>query len=266
MTNLLRHLAGRHGRFVLGLGVLLGAFQFLICAAVSSVNLGSVFEALTRSLPPFLQGLVSSQLTGGFSASGLVAFGWNHPVVQALGTAPAIVLASGAIAGEIETGAIELLLSQPLSRASYFIVQVVFAVAALAVVSAMGLLGTVSGQITFHMEPFGRGPLLALGADFAMLMIAAFGITLLASAFGREGGAAARIGFGIVLLSYFAQAIGKLWTKAAWILPWTLHDAFVPQKILVEHGSVGRPLAVLASVAIVTLVVAWARFRTRDLP
>jgi len=266
MINLLRHLAGRHGGFVLGLGVLLAAFQFLICAAVSSVNLGSVFESLTRSLPPFLQGLVSSQLTGGFSARGLVAFGWNHPVVQALGTAPAIVLASGAIAGEIETGAIELVLSQPLSRASYFIAQVVFAVAALVVLSAMGLLGTVCGQTAFHMEPFGHGPLLALGADFAALMIAAFGITLLVSAFGRESGAAARVGFGIVLLSYFAQAIGKLWSRAAWILPWTLHDSFVPQRILVEHGSVGRPLAVLTAVAVVTIGVAWARFRVRDLP
>jgi ABC-type transport system involved in multi-copper enzyme maturation permease subunit len=266
MRSLFGILAVRHRGFVVAAAILLGLFQFLICAAVSSVNLGGLFESVTRNLPPFLQALVSSQLLGGFSAHGLVAFGWNHPVSHALGTAPAIVLASGAIAGEIETGAIELVLSQPLSRASYFIGQILFAAASLALVSLTGLLGTVLGQRAFHMEPFGHGPLLALATDYALLMIAAFGITMLFSAWGREGGRVASAGFAIVLLSYFAQAIGRLWTRAAWILPWTLHDSFVPQKILVEHAAAGRQLAVLGSVAIVALGLAWARFRTRDLP
>jgi len=259
--NLLRHVASRHARFVLSLGVLLGAFQFLICAAVSSVNVGGALETLVRSLPPLFQNLVASQLLGGFSPSGLIAFGWNHPVAHALGAAIAIVLATRAIAG-----AIELLLSQPLSRRSYFGGHVVFAVLSVVSVSALGILGTALGQRVFGMERFGIAALLRLAGNYAALQAAVYGITLLVSSFGREAGPVSSTGYLLVVLSYFAEAIGRIWSRAAWILPWTLHDYFRPQTILVDQGGILRPLAVLGAVALAGASLAWARFRTRDLP
>ena len=265
-ANLLRHLAVRHAPFLIASAVLLAAFQFLICAAVSSVDVSGALEAMVRSLPPLLQEIVASQLFGGFTPRGLLAFGWSHPVTHALGSAVAIVLAARAVAGESETGAIELLLSQPISRGAYFAAHAGFALAAIAALSASGVLGTVVGQSVFGIERFGVGPLLRLGLAYALLQGAVFGIALLLSAFGREGGRVASGGFLIVLISYFGEAMGRLWNKAAFIRPWTLHEYFPPHDILVRGLGIGRPAAVLGSVLAVSLLLSWARFRIRDVP
>jgi ABC-type transport system involved in multi-copper enzyme maturation permease subunit len=265
-ANLLRHLAVRHALFLVASAVLLAAFQFLICAAVGSVDVSGALEALIHSLPPLMQELVASQLFGGFTPGSLLAFGWNHPVTHALGSAVAIVLAARAVAGESETGAIELLLSQPISRGAYFGTQVGFGLAAIACLSAAGVLGTVFGQSVFGIARFAGGSLLRLALAYALLQGACFGITLLLSVFGREGGRVASGGFLIVLISYFGEAIGRLWNKAAFIQPWTLHEYFPPHDILVRGVGIGRPAAVLGGVLALSLGLAWARFRTRDVP
>jgi ABC-type transport system involved in multi-copper enzyme maturation permease subunit len=266
VRNLLRRGFSRHGWLLLASTSLLAGFQFLICAALSSVDVAAALGTVLSSLPPLLREVLASQLFGGFTSSGLLAFGWNHPVAHALGAAVPIVLAATAVAGESETGAMELLLRQPISRRTYFVAQIGFSLAAILVVSAGGVLGTVIGQGVFGMERFGTGLLVRLALNYAALQTAVFSITLLLSAGAREGGPVATIGFLVVLASYFAQVIGSLWPTAAFVLPWTLHQYFSPQEILVEHAAITRPVTILAAVAASCLMLAWARFRTRGLP
>jgi ABC-2 type transport system permease protein len=266
VRNLLRSLVARHAAFVVLSGLFLAAFQYLICAAVASVDVSGALDTLLDSLPPMLQSMLSATLFGGFSVHGLLAFGWNHPIAQALGAALAIVLAAHAVAGEVETGAIELLLSQPLSRGRYFVTQAGFALAALALLSLAGIGGTLLGQRAFHVEPFAPAALMRLGWDYLLLQCAWFGITLLFSVFGREGGRVASAGFLVALASYIVQVIGQLWERAAFLAPYTLQHYFQPQDILVKGEGIAKPVAVLLGVALVTTAAAWWRFRTRDLP
>jgi ABC-2 type transport system permease protein len=262
----LRRLVERHAPLLVAAPLLLGLFQFLICAAVASANVGGAIQLLLSTLPPILQNAVSSQLLGGLTIPGLIAFGWSHPIAQALGAAVAIVLAAGAIAGEVEAGTIELVLSQPISRWRYFEAQLLFAGIALVVVSAAGIAGTVIGQRVFSLPPFGTAGLLKLGANLLALDAAIFGITLLVSAFSREGGRVATVGFLIALTSYLAQVIGSLWEPAAFVLPFTLHHYFSPRDLLVAGTSPARPVAVLVGVMAAGVAAGWGRFRRRDLP
>lgn len=264
--NLMRHLAARQAPFLLASGLLLGLFQFFICAVVTSVNIGAALQALMTSLPPALRALVETQLMGGFSAHGLLAFGWNHPVSHALGTAAAIVLAVRAVAGEIESGAVELLLSQPLSRADYFAIHVVFALLALALLSLAGMAGTLVGQAFFRMDPLRVATLGRIAGNYFLLQAAWFGMVVAFSAFAREGGRVASLGFMLALVSYFAQVIGRLWPRAAFVLPCALHSYFVPQEIVAGTASLVRPATVLLAVTGAGLVVAAWRFQRRDLP
>jgi ABC-type transport system involved in multi-copper enzyme maturation permease subunit len=266
VRNLLRSLVTRHAAFVALSSLFLAAFQYLICAAVASVDVSGALETLLESLPPMLQSMLSATLFGGFSVHGLLAFGWNHPIAQALGAALAIVLAAHAVAGEAETGAIELLLSQPLSRGRYFVAQAGFAFAALALLSLAGIGGTLLGQRVFQVEPFATAALVRLGWDYLLLQCAWFGITLLFSAFGREGGRVASAGFLVALASYIVQVIGQLWDRAAFLAPYTLQHYYQPQDILVKGEGIAKPVGVLLGVALMTTAAAWWRFRTRDLP
>jgi beta-exotoxin I transport system permease protein len=266
MIPLFQHLLRRQGPFLAVNAFLLGLFQFLICTAVSATDIGTALETLFQSLPPLMQAAIGTQFPGGLSAPGLLAFGWNHPVAHALGLAVAIVLATRAVAGEIETGSLEFLLSQPMSRAEYLGTHVAFGLLALALLSLAGMAGTRLGQAVFHMEPFPPGRLLALMLNYFVLQAAWFGVTLAFSAFGREGGRVTRLGFLVAVGSYFVQAIGQLWSDAGILLPWTLHHYFSPQGILIRGTSALRPVATLLAVTVASVGTATWRFLERDLP
>jgi ABC-type transport system involved in multi-copper enzyme maturation permease subunit len=266
MRNLLRLLLTRHATYVLVSGLLLGAFQWLICAVVSSVDVSGALGALVQSLPPLMQSMVSERFFGGFSKSSLLAFGWAHPIAQALGAALAIVLATQAVAGESEAGTIELTLGQPLARGRYLAAQVVFALAAIAFVTLAGLAGSVVGGRVYGLEPFPLAALARLGLDYLAMQTALFGLTLMFSAFGREGGRVALLGFLCALVSYLVHVIGTMWDKWKPLVAYTLHAYYVPRDILVDHAGVARPAAILFAVALAGVTAAWARLRTRDLP
>lgn len=266
MRNLLRFLAARHAGLVIVGGVLLGGFEWLICAVVASVDVSGALGTLVQSLPPLMQTLVSEQFLGDFSKSSLLAFGWAHPIAQAAGAAVAIVLAARAVAGESETGAIELTLGQPLARRAYLGAHVLFALAALLVVTLAGLTGMLAGGRAYGLEPFALRDVARLGLDYFALLVALYGLTLAFSAFGREGGRVALAGFLVALLSYLVQVIGSMWAPWERLVPYTLHAYYVPRDILAHGAGVARPVGTLLGVALAGLCVAWARLERRDLP
>lgn len=266
MLNLLRHLTARHSVFLIFSLALLGGFEYLMCAAVATVNVRGAIEELMKSVPPVVQAMVGNEFFAGLTTRGILAFGWNHPVAQALGAAVAIVLATRAVAGEIESGVMELLLSQPLSRTRYFIAQTSFAMLALATLSLVGALGTLIGQKFFRLEMFDTLSLLKLGLNFFLLQSAWFSLTLLLSVFGRESGRVASAAFLLALSSYLVQAIGTLWPAAAFLLPYSLYTYYSPQAVLVQNTLAGKSIAVLCSVVLICVGTAAWRFQRRDIP
>lgn len=266
MLNVLRQLMARHTAFVLICAVLLAGFQFLICGLVSTVDITGVLEQMKKSAPPFMQSMLGEEFFGTLTSRGMLAFAWSHPITLAMGAAIAIVLAAHGIAGEIESGTMELLLSQPLSRLSYLAAHSIFALSSLMVLSLGGIAGTIGGQNYYELRMFETGALLELSLNYFLLQCAWFGVTLVFSVFGREGGSVARAAFLLALLSYIIQVIGRLLPAASFVLPYSLYNYYSPQAILVELSPVGGSLAVLFVVFVTSLgFVAW-KFQRRDIP
>lgn len=263
---LLHLLALRHAPFVAACALLLAAFEYLICTAVFAANVSGALQAIIDSLPPLMQNLVATQFLGGLSERGLLAFGWNHPIAHALGTAPAIVLGARAVAGECEMGTLELLLAQPFSRGRYLATQACFALLALALLALVGVAGTLVGLRVQQQSPFAVPRLLGVGGNFVLLLWAWYAVTLALSAGMREGGRAAGIAFLLALLSYTGQVIGRVWPAASFLLPWTLHDYYSPPALLLGAASLARPALVLGAVTAGGLGLGAWRFRRRDVP
>ena len=265
MRNLFLRLLARNRGFVLACAWVLGLFQFLMCALVSELDLENVLAQVLAFVPPVMQGALEQVLLGG-SAHGVLAFGWDHPIAHALLAAVAIALAARAVAGEIESGVLELVLAQPLRRAGYLATQVAFALAALTFVVAAGGLGTVLGQRVFDVPAFGAGRLLPLLLDLLLLQTSLYALTLLASAWGREAGRVAVIGVLLAVVSYFISVIAGFWPRAAFLEPWSLHGWYEPRAILVG-GEVGMTAyLVLAAVTAGATSLSFWRFLRRDLP
>ena len=265
MLNVVRRLLDRYRAFLAVVMVVIAGFEVLLCAIVASVNVEAAISQIMVLAPPLLRALIEQNVPGGTPAA-VLAFGWNHPVAHALLTAVAITLAARAIAGEIENGAIELVLAQPLSRVQYLGAHVVFGLVAIAAVVAAGLAGTVIGQGYFGLASFAPGRLAKLFLGMFLLQAALYGLTLFASALGREAGRVALAGVLLAVVSFMANAIAALWDKAAFIRPWTLHGHFEPREILVQGTLAGDSVVVLVVVAVIGIAAAFARFHARDLP
>src|SRR5687768_13499681 len=145
----------------------------VLCAVVGSVDTAGAFGQMSQFAPPALRAMLEQNMGGG-SPGALLAFGWNHPVAHALLSAVAITLAARAIAGEVENGAIELVMAQPVSRAQYFTVHVLFGIAALAAILLAGLAGTALGQRIWGLEPFGLPRLAALFLNALLLQLSIY--------------------------------------------------------------------------------------------
>jgi len=266
VSNLLKRLMARHGAFLAVIAALLAGFEYLICAIVATVNVRGMLEELIKNLPPFARTLVEQQFFGGLGPAGILAFGWNHPITLALGTAVAIVLATRAVAGEIETGAVELVLSQPISRLRYFVAQVLFALLALSALIAVGACGTLLGQLVYGIHVLGAGTLFSIGLNYLLLQSAWFGITLVISVFGREAGRVAATGFVLALVSYVLQVIAQLWTKATPLHRYSVFGYYSPLDIVTRHHVPAKSAAVLLCLIIVAIALSAWRFLRRDIP
>lgn len=162
--------------------------------------------------------------------------------------------------------ALELVLSQPISRERYFAGQVVFALASLAVLGLAGGLASWIGQRVYGLDALGPGTLALLAANFFLLQAAWWGVTLLVSVFGREAGRVAFTGFLVALLSYLTQAIAGMWPAAAYLLPYSPNGYYDPRVILKAAALPVKSVAVLGGLAVAGTTLALIRFRRRDIP
>jgi ABC-2 type transport system permease protein len=265
VKNLLKRLAGRFGIFLAIAAAVLAGFEFVLCAVVSTLNVPAILGELVKSLPPLMKDLIV-QYIGGFGPADLLAFGWNHPIALAVGGAAAIVLASRAVAGEIEGGTLELVLSQPISRARYFAGQVVFGLAGLAVLTLAGAAASWLGQRVYGLDGLGLGTLALLAANFFLLQAAWFAVTLLFSVFGREAGRVGFAGFLVALLSYLVAVVAGMWPRASFLLPYSPNAYYDPRVILKAGAVPAGSVAVLGGLAVIGALLAWGRFRSRDIP
>jgi ABC-2 type transport system permease protein len=265
MRNIMRSLLGRNHLLLIASTVVLAGLEFLFCAIVASVDVEGALNQMTAFAPPLVRAMIEQNALSGSTAS-VLAFGWNHPVAHAMLTAVAITLSARAIAGEVENGAIELLLAQPVSRARYFGAHLLFGACALATVLAGGLFATALGQQVYSLHAFGWHRMAALFLNALLLQLAIYALTLLASAYGREAGRVALIGVLAAVLSYLGNAIAALWTKAEFVKPYSLHGYFDPRQILVNGHLATSSVIVLAAVATIATAAAFVRFARRDLP
>jgi ABC-type transport system involved in multi-copper enzyme maturation permease subunit len=215
----------RHWLFLTIVGVLLAGFQVLICAIVSSINIEGAIRELSQSLPPFVQTLISEQFALGLSSRGLIVFAWNHPVVHALLAAAMMLLASRAIAGEIEAGTMELLLSQPLARSTYLATQMLFALVVLLALAGTMLFGVYLGLSLFNLhQVLPWQTFLPVVANLLSLEIAIYSLTLLLSVSARESGRVVTAALLFVLISYLVQAVARLWSKIQFLANYSISN------------------------------------------
>jgi ABC-2 type transport system permease protein len=200
-----------------------------------------------------------------FTLPGALTLGLQHPLAIAFVGIFAIGSTVGAIAGERETGTLEVLLSRPISRRTLYVTLAAAAATLVGIVmlALLGgqLIGVAIQGVTDELD-LALMPLVFLNGVMMWAAFGAFGLAASVS-FDRRAPALG-LTLAYVLVNYFLEILGSLWRDAAFLQPYSLFHHFNPGKILTGDGD---PLdfLILAVAIIIPVVYALWAFPRRDL-
>jgi ABC-2 type transport system permease protein len=217
----------------------------------------------------------------------MLSIGYVHPLVQTILCIWAVGRASGAIAGEIDRGTMELLLAQPVARHRVVLAHlgvdlVVIPALCLALWAGNWAGLALFGRIAFHapateaelhVDPLVLAPGLVY---VAALVFAVSGYTMWFSSLGRFRGRVMGLAVFVTLLQFLVNTIGQLWDALAPLRPYTVFYYYQPQQVILRADWQVRPpwdglgtvngAAVLLIIGIIGYGLALWTFCRRDLP
>ena len=214
VVSLVRHSLRRWRVFLAATALLLVVFQLFMILAARSLELSGRFRFLEAVMPAFMAQW-SNMMAASFT--GVVLFGYSHPLVQIFLIAMAIGLGSEP-AAEIDTKFIDLLMSRPLPRAAPINrTLVVLLLAAVGAILCM-LAATWSGLRLFAPASARQpGPrvIVSLAVNLACLVLAWGGITVALASISKRrstvAGTCGLLAFSMFVLDY----VGRFWDVVA---------------------------------------------------
>jgi len=201
-----------------------------------------------------------------------------HPMTQLILCIWAVGRAAGAIAGEIDRGTMELLLSQPIRRtqviAAHFLVDcITIPLICVAMWSgtwigtwAAGFQSAADSRLEVNPYRFLLGM-----PSVALLLLAVGGLTMWVSAAGRIRTRVLGIAVLAVLLQFLVNVLGQMWAPMEGVRQFTIFRWYEPQRIVLQPNSLHDRWTwigwgVLLGVGLAGWLLATLRFRRRDLP
>ncbi|HEY2787621.1 MAG TPA: ABC transporter permease subunit [Fimbriiglobus sp.] len=212
-------------------------------------------------------GKISQAVMGGADVrfdrtSDFLAIELLHPVILALTCIWAVGRAAGAVAGELDRGTMELLLSQPVPRNRLVLAHFLVDLTVIPAICGSVVLGTQLGLAA--VGPFvvdyssldklmEKAPIKVRNPDrptelevdataqwkgamnLAGFAFAVSGFTLAISAAGRSRGKVTGLAVLVVVLMFVANVLGQLWSAAAFLRPASVFFYYQPQKLWL-HG------------------------------
>lgn len=218
--------------------------------------------ANSGAFPQELMNIGSGSL---FTLPGTITLGMQHPLALSMLGIFAVGASSTAIAGERARGTLEVLLARPISRVTLYL----SILAALLLTVFMVLSALLGGMVTSAAVTgladeldLVQMPIVLLNGFGLWAAFTTFGLAMSVT-FDRPGPA---IGFSLawLLIHYFGEILGSLWTDAAWTQEYSLLHHFNPGEILT--GTLDPlDLVIVYAAAIVPLIYALLVFPKRDL-
>ena len=232
-----------------------------------------------------------------------LSIGLLHPVLLVMCVVWCVGRAAGAVAGELDRGTMELLMSQPVPRNRLLLAHLAVDCVVLPGLCLAFFAGTQFGLAAagafvpdfaaldeipqLKNFPRDRSPLPVSGvgelaglANTLALMFAISGFTLALSALGRSRWRVVGYAVLVLVVMFVANTIGQLWEPVGWVRPLTFFFYYQPQRAMIDGtwtvdlntawnlGTAVRvpAVGVLAAVGAAGYAVALRAFTRRDLP
>ncbi len=241
-------------------------FQIAICGIVHDNESVKTFLQFLDVLPSFFKALLGGESLRVGNIAGLIAIGYQHPLVLTLYMLFAVGVPTGLLAGEVQRGTMELILSRDATKTHVYVCAGLITVTGMFALVLVMFLATVAAT---NLYKFSQAvPLyffFKLAVVGGMLASAVGGIALLAAAcFNR--GTAVVLTVAYLVVNYFVSIIAEWWPRMKFLEPTTIFHYVHGAEIFTESawplGDMGVLLSILAVSAVLGGVI-WSR---RDLP
>lgn len=245
----------------------------LIPALREKIPIGDLIGILFQGSGKFLQAILGGETVNIAQTGDLLSVGYVHPLPQTILLIWAVGRASGALAGELERGTMELLVAQPLARWRIVVTHFFVDLVTIPALTGCLLLGTYLGVVivgisNVDVSVYWRGVVLASALCFGLT-----GMTIALSSLGRSRWRVLAWAIGITLVMSFLNLLGQLWDTLGPYRPCSLLYYYQPQFALLKGEwtvpVAGHPvsmLGVLLGVGALGYSFAIWQFSRRDLP
>jgi len=269
MTALTGRSLARGVAGVIGLLLLIFLFEVVQAPVVDAMGGAQGLDAIMDRVPRALQAFARTrpEFMAMSGLAGYLSLGFTHPLFLLLSTSVVVGYGARALAGEMERGSVQVALSRPVSRGTYFTSRVLGMVVVLLAATVVGPLGMAAGLLI--AKPTGDLPLsrlVVVGVGILALLWAAGGLALAGAAAASSSGRVMGIGLAVFIAMYFVDYFASVWSTLKPLEPLSLFNYFDPASALVLGSVSMRDLAVLAVVGAVGVAIGSWRFRSRDLP
>lgn len=262
-----RHSLRRIRAMLIGIGVLLAAFQFLLTQVGAYLVRHSAFGELSVLMPDFVRNIAGPGALAFMSFTGVVSLGYFHPMVIAAVIGLTIAIASEP-AAEMENRFVDLTLARDLTRGAVIVRTVlVFAFAALFVLALM-MAGTAAGLgccTPADIPAPGARTIASLAVSLGSVMACWAGITLALAAAGKRravaGGAAGVAALAAFLLDY----LGRAWEPARGVSVVSPFHYFEPTALIMGAPLQFSNIAILLGIGVAATTAAFVIFVRRDI-
>jgi ABC-2 type transport system permease protein len=241
-------------------------FQVAVCGIVHDNERVKALIQYLDLLPSFIKTTLGGEILKVGNVSGLIAIGYNDPLVLILYMLFAVGVPTGLLAGEVQKGTMELILSRQVTKIHVYICG-----GLITITGMFALVLVMFGGTVFATNVYEFSQEVALYSFFkaaingGILASAVGGIALLAAAcFQRNTAVWLTVAY--LVVSYFVSIIAEWWPRMKWLKPTTIFYYVDGEKIFTEAGWPLGDLSVLLSILVVSTILGGFIWSRRDLP
>jgi ABC-2 type transport system permease protein len=241
-------------------------FQLAICGIVHDNERVKAFLQYIDILPSFIKAFMGGEVLEIGNIAGLIAIGYQEPFVLLLYMLYAVGVPTALLAGEVQRGTMELILSRQTTKTHVYICTGLITVVGMFALVVVMFLGTVVSTNLYDFEQ--QIPLYCffkLAVNGGILASAVGGIALLAAACFRRG-MAVSLTVAFLVVNYFIMIITQWWPRMKWLNPLTIFNYVDGAKIFSEPGWPMGDMCVLISLLVVSTALGGVVWWRRDLP
>jgi ABC-2 type transport system permease protein len=247
--------------------ILLATFLVLFNFALNSVPREQTAQWFrlpwVRSL---ISALVGADVADFAKPGGILSLGFSHPLVWVLLVGFSLTLSSGALAGEVDRGTMDVLATLPLSRAAIY---TSISAALFVMASALCWFAWIGAKIGLWLTgcpdvPMDLFAIVTCNLSTAVVMVSSLGLAISAAANRR--GVAVAAAFFVIFYSFVLNFLCSLWPALRPLSFTGFLHYYAPLVVIRDEAWPWANIGVLFAEAFVCWVAGLALFVRRDIP